>query len=60
MADPILESSLKTGLNTVYSDVFCCQIKKLTNFMCALKQLPVCFPSAAWHSSLLVPVALAL
>jgi hypothetical protein len=33
-------------------DIFCCKIKKLTNFSCASKHLKVCFPLAAWHSSL--------
>ncbi len=31
MADPILESSLKTRTNTIYCDIFCYKIKKLTN-----------------------------
>ncbi len=31
---------------------FLLQNKKMTNFSCASKQLQVCFPLAAWHSSL--------
>ncbi len=44
MADPILESSLKTRLNTMCCDIFYCKIKKFRNFSCASKQLQVCFP----------------
>ncbi len=54
LAEPVLESSLKPRLNTMCREIFCCKIKKLTNFSCASKQKQVCFPLAGWHSSLKV------
>ena len=50
MADPILESSLKTRLNTMCCDIFYCKIKKFRNFSCASKQLQVCFPLTIFQS----------
>ncbi len=44
MADPILESSLKTWLNTIYCNIFCCQIKKVGKFQLWLKTGASLFP----------------
>ncbi len=52
MADPIWESSLKSRLNTNYCDISCCKIKSWQISVEPKKQLQVCFPLAAWHSSL--------
>ncbi len=55
MADPILESSLKDQINYYVLWGFLLQNKKVDKFQLCLKeskQLQVCFPLAAWHSSL--------
>jgi len=44
MADPILESSLKTRLNTMCCDIFCCKIKKVDKFQLCLKTAASLFP----------------
>jgi hypothetical protein len=54
MADPILKSSIKTRLNTIYCDIFSFKIKKADKFQVCLKQLQVCFPLAAGHSSFFI------
>ncbi len=47
-----MELSLKTILNTKCRNIFCCKIKKLTNFSCASKQLRIWFPFSCMHRHL--------
>ncbi len=44
MADPILEYSLKTRLNTMCCDIFCRYILKVDNFQLCLKAAASLFP----------------
>ncbi len=44
MADPILESSLKSELNTIYSNVFLLSNKKVDKFQLCLKTAASLFP----------------
>ncbi len=44
MTDPILESSLKTRLNIIYCDIFCCKIKKVDKNQLHLKTAASLFP----------------
>jgi hypothetical protein len=44
MADPILESSLKTTLNIIYCDIFYCKIKKVDKNQLRLKTAASLFP----------------